>query len=95
MEPYESWQQIEFLTFNLQHLSLESDQPCGKLSILGLSLVALSTRVPCRKAVVATGLTGSLMPPELEGWRRGSREAKNKMSLQTCKLSLIFYKELF
>lgn len=27
MEPYESWQQIEFLAFNLQHLSLECDQP--------------------------------------------------------------------
>lgn len=89
MEPYESWEQIEFLTFNLQHLSLESDQPCGELSILGLSLVALSmTTVPCRKAVVAMGLTRSLVPSELEGWRRGSQEAKNKMSLQTYKLTV-------
>lgn len=89
MEPYESWQQIEFLTFNLQHLSLESDQPCSELSILGLSLVALSmTRVPCGKAVVAMGLTGSLVPSELEGWRRGSQEAKNKTSLQTYKLTV-------
>ena len=34
MEPYESRQQIEFLTFNLQHLSLKCDQPSGELSVL-------------------------------------------------------------